>query len=505
MKKTIFFGIIFLIAVGCAEPQVARTPATLNLDIHLAGRPVLGQPLTLKVGAPMDQLKAEDLQLILPKGYTLLSQQAKANNTKEFVIKPGEPGIAELVIKRKGQNPAQGSVYVYLARPEGSKMASPIELSATIEPTPGLGKTLHVKAWATARVDSPNTTLEIRAPEGLSMPSSGAAVTRDLAANETLELSADMLVEREGEFPVEIEALSKTSEDLFWGRNMTFFVQVGAPFGNAVTEFSQDALNSTNESQIERGTPLPPPAEPALPPKNKSTVEPVPISNPIGAAARPESYPNPAEAVPFEVTIPSADKPIEQNLEKPPYTPAGDKQVPPDQPTAPSNLPPDLKPELPDPDDAEAPSSAVGWNLMMFEGFEGAFPNGSWDSFDNNGSSYGEYYWDDDDAMANTGSWSAWPANGGANGVDPALYYYPDNMDSWMVYGPFDLSDCSEAEYSFYYWNKSEPNFDYFGWAASGNGSNFYGYQLSGDQSSLGACDIRPRLLLRRFGCLDHV
>ncbi len=53
-----------------------------------------------------------------------------------------------------------------------------------------------------------------------------------------------------------------------------------------------------------------------------------------------------------------------------------------------------------------------------------------------------------------------------------------------MVYGPFDLSDCSEAEYSFYYWNKSEPNYDFFGWTASGNGVNFYGWQLSGDQSS---------------------
>jgi hypothetical protein len=124
---------------------------------------------------------------------------------------------------------------------------------------------------------------------------------------------------------------------------------------------------------------------------------------------------------------------------------------------------------------------AAGWVAIMSEGFEGAFPSGSWSVFDDNGSDYGEYYWDDDDYLPHSGGWSAWPANGGADGLDPEYYYYPNNMDSWMVYGPFDLSDANDAELLFYYWNQSEVNWDWFGWYASVNGTNFYGYHVSGN------------------------
>ncbi|MFC2055408.1 M6 family metalloprotease domain-containing protein [Chloroflexota bacterium] len=130
-----------------------------------------------------------------------------------------------------------------------------------------------------------------------------------------------------------------------------------------------------------------------------------------------------------------------------------------------------------------APQSPDGWTTIMFESFEGSFPSGSWSVFDNDGSTNGEYYWDDDDYKPYNGSWSAWAANGGANGVDPASYYYPNNAQSWMVYGPFNLSDTSFADLSFFYWNQSEYDYDWFGWYASTNGSNFYGYRVSGDSS----------------------
>src|SRR4030042_4019352 len=134
------------------------------------------------------------------------------------------------------------------------------------------------------------------------------------------------------------------------------------------------------------------------------------------------------------------------------------------------------------------------WEIPMSEDFEGAFPNGLWNAFDNNGATYGEYFWDDDDFKPHPPTppsyWSAWPANGGANGVDPQSNNYANDMDSWLMYAPFDLSNCAAADYDFYYWNKSEPGFDYFGWAASPNGSNFYGSQLSGDQSSWNYVDF---------------
>ena len=49
-----------------------------------------------------------------------------------------------------------------------------------------------------------------------------------------------------------------------------------------------------------------------------------------------------------------------------------------------------------------------------------------------------------------------------------------------MVYGPFDLSDATDAELLFYYWNESESNYDYFEWMASIDGNQFYGTQTSG-------------------------
>lgn len=62
----------------------------------------------------------------------------------------------------------------------------------------------------------------------------------------------------------------------------------------------------------------------------------------------------------------------------------------------------------------EMESAAVdGWTTVMSQNFEGTFPSGSWRVLDANGSSYGEYYWDDDNYRPYSGGWSAWAANGG--------------------------------------------------------------------------------------------
>ena len=155
----------------------------------------------------------------------------------------------------------------------------------------------------------------------------------------------------------------------------------------------------------------------------------------------------------------------------------------------------DLPPLPPDPDKQPIDSAPPErnrdyWTIPMSENFEGAFPNGLWNVFDNNGATYGEYFWDDDDFKPHLNYWSAWVANGGANGVDPQYNNYANNMDSWMMYGPFDLSGCSAADFEFYYWNKSEANYDFFGWGASPNGSNVYGWQLSGSQESWNYVDF---------------
>ena len=110
--------------------------------------------------------------------------------------------------------------------------------------------------------------------------------------------------------------------------------------------------------------------------------------------------------------------------------------------------------------------------------FEGVFPNG-WQVFDNDGATGGEVYWATNSYRPFGGSYSAWPAGGGADGVAPGSGY-PNNMDSWMVYGPFDLSDAVSASLDFMVWMDTQTNVDLFSWMASSDGENFNGYRWSG-------------------------
>jgi len=110
-----------------------------------------------------------------------------------------------------------------------------------------------------------------------------------------------------------------------------------------------------------------------------------------------------------------------------------------------------------------------GWVVMESEDFEGTFPTGDWTVLDSSNDGR-ERYWDDDDYKAHNGGWSAWPANGGADGLDPQSYYYANNMYSWMVYGPFDLSDATVAESTFQIWHEIiDPDYVFFGVSADGN------------------------------------
>ncbi|MEJ2583443.1 MAG: hypothetical protein P8127_17735 [Acidobacteriota bacterium] len=87
--------------------------------------------------------------------------------------------------------------------------------------------------------------------------------------------------------------------------------------------------------------------------------------------------------------------------------------------------------------------SSGAWITLMTEGFEGSFPTGDWFVFDYDGSFNGEYVWASDDFKPFNGIYSALPAAGGADATDPDLADYPNNCWTWMIYGPFDLSDSS--------------------------------------------------------------
>jgi len=127
-----------------------------------------------------------------------------------------------------------------------------------------------------------------------------------------------------------------------------------------------------------------------------------------------------------------------------------------------------------------APLSLGGWQEVKQETFEGLFPNAGWTLSDANPNDGKEYLWDDDDFRHHNGRWAGWPANGGANGLDPATKPYPPNMASWMTYGPFSLSDAKTAESVFWLWRQIEVSYDYVFFGMSKDSITFNGYKWDG-------------------------
>jgi len=124
-----------------------------------------------------------------------------------------------------------------------------------------------------------------------------------------------------------------------------------------------------------------------------------------------------------------------------------------------------------------AGEAQAGWQNIMTDGFEGAFP-GVWDVLISPGST--NAYWGKDNYNPHTGSYSAFCAKSGPAGVDPPNNY-PNNMEAWMIYGPFSLTDVTDAELNFYYWLDSEYEWDYLWCEASIDETNWYGHWYTGD------------------------
>ena len=111
---------------------------------------------------------------------------------------------------------------------------------------------------------------------------------------------------------------------------------------------------------------------------------------------------------------------------------------------------------------------------IFSDGFEGSFP-GSWAIYD--GSGIGTQ-WGKSTAWAASGSASAWCAAGGTSPQPPAGPYV-NNMDTWMVYGPFSLASAAEAWMAFDMLLDVEAGYDSLYWGISIDGSNFYGFTVS--------------------------
>jgi len=123
----------------------------------------------------------------------------------------------------------------------------------------------------------------------------------------------------------------------------------------------------------------------------------------------------------------------------------------------------------------------AGWQNMMTEDFEGGFP-GPWDVMAGDT----EAYWGKEDHEPHSGSYSAFCARGGAAGVNPPDNY-PNNMNTWMVYGPFSLAGATDAELNFWYWLDTQKDHDYLKCMASIDGNNYSGQQYSGNSLGWGS------------------
>jgi hypothetical protein len=147
--------------------------------------------------------------------------------------------------------------------------------------------------------------------------------------------------------------------------------------------------------------------------------------------------------------------------------------------------------------------SPLDWTVLAYEGFVGfsppavgtpfapAFGSSSWVVYDFPHPTLGDdgyertwgandwisYYHADDPSDI----WSAWPAAFGNDALDPNLSFYTNTLNSWMVYGPIDLSEMTDVFVSFGLWYQTEPDFDQVFFGASTDGNMFYGDFWSGD------------------------
>ena len=135
----------------------------------------------------------------------------------------------------------------------------------------------------------------------------------------------------------------------------------------------------------------------------------------------------------------------------------------------------------PEPSESAGQGAVDGWVTILEDGFEGAFP-GPWEAVDADGPAGGEYFWGKRGCRPFGGSYSAWAPGGGEDGeMLPCGASYPNDLEAWMVYGPFSLADATAAEMRFRLWVSSEWGYDLLFWGASVDGSEFYGEAFSGE------------------------
>jgi subtilisin family serine protease len=113
--------------------------------------------------------------------------------------------------------------------------------------------------------------------------------------------------------------------------------------------------------------------------------------------------------------------------------------------------------------------SSVDYATLGVEDFEGAFPD-DWQIL-------GEPSWATVADRPYSGAYSGYSVGSDIASPGP----YPNNVDAWMVFGPFNLVGAEAARVDLQAWIQTESYYDYFKVAVSLDGSQWYGLQFSGD------------------------
>jgi hypothetical protein len=133
--------------------------------------------------------------------------------------------------------------------------------------------------------------------------------------------------------------------------------------------------------------------------------------------------------------------------------------------------------------DVERPPAPKTTAVLLDDDFEGAFP-GSWQLLSATNTAWGTVT-----NRSVSPSHSAYCAGGGD--AAPVGGPYQNDLQTWMVYGPFSLADATAASLDFQLWMRTEPAsgetfYDYLFYGASIDGTNFSGFQTAGNSNGWG-------------------
>jgi hypothetical protein len=128
------------------------------------------------------------------------------------------------------------------------------------------------------------------------------------------------------------------------------------------------------------------------------------------------------------------------------------------------------------------------WLTAFTETFEGVFP-GKWEllsyAYSSNGSFLnvtGQVSWGQRTCRAVSGTYGGWAVGGGSVwGGKSCADSFPPDVETWMTYGPIDLSAVKDGQLTLKIWSDDETNLDSLGWGVSLDNDWFYGNSFSGD------------------------